>query len=511
MILRKPYAFLIQYFQRIHIFLLGLCFYLFYKTVSLRTFVNEFIRTESYNADLESIKSYVGFLPIFVILIVLVVFLILMILLRHKKKPWKLYLFPFFNYLFLLIVMLYVRNFFMGYNEVSDITSIMAGRDLLFITYIAQFGVFLLLILRALGIDLKQFGFKDDKEYLEIKEEDREEFEVNLELDKDRIKRNIKKLLRNVNYVYQEHKFIINTLIVLVIIILISYIYYYFGILHKIYKEGEKFTANYYEVTVKDSYLTNRKDNGDILDKKYSYVIVRVKVKNLASEREMYTDRFYLVNKSNTGERLPQYQPYFSTYGKVYDNSKFSSNQTKEFNLIYRVDKNWESKYYTLYYQGLDNSFLIKKVKLKVKDYQNPKTTSTKKMNEVMTIKNKDFMFTNYEIGDSAIYYSYGCSNMGCNVSPTTVTAYNKSILKIDYMSEYFDSKTFVDFSTKYAKIKYEDKDGKTGSVDYVNAVSKEYTNNSLYLKVPTTLKEAKKIDLVYTTNGKKYIYHIKE
>lgn len=511
MILRKPYAFLIQYFQRIHIFLLGLCFYLFYKTTSLRGFVSEFIRTESYNDDLESIRGYVGFLPIFVILVVLVIFLILMVLLRHKKKPWKLYLFPFINYLFLLIVMLYVRNFFMGYNEVSEITSIMAGRDLLFIAYIAQFGVFLLLILRALGIDLKQFGFKDDKEYLEIKEEDREEFEVNFDLDKDKIKRNIRKFLRNVNYVYHEHKFIFNALVSLAVIILISYTYYYFGILHKTYKEGEKFVSNYYEITVKDSYLTNRKDNGDIIDKKYSYVIVRIKVKNLASKREMYTDRFYLVNKSNTGDRTPQYQTYFTNYGKVYDNSTFSYNDEKEFNLIYRVNKDWNSKYYTLYYQEVDQSFLIKKVKLTVKDYQNIKTDTTKKINETMTIQNKDFTFTNYRVEDSSTYYSYGCSNTGCSVTPATVTSYNKSILRLDYMSDYFDSKTFIDFSTKCAKIKYEDKDGKTESVDCVDAISKDYTDSSLYFKVPTALKEARKIDLVYTVNGKRYIYHIKQ
>ena len=70
MILRKPYAFLIQYFQRIHLILLGLSFYIFYKTSALRSFVSEFIRTESYNTELESINGYIGFLPVFVIIFV---------------------------------------------------------------------------------------------------------------------------------------------------------------------------------------------------------------------------------------------------------------------------------------------------------------------------------------------------------------------------------------------------------------------------------------------------------
>ena len=58
---------------------------------------------------------------------------------------------------------------------------------------------------------------------------------------------------------------------------------------------------------------------------------------------------------------------------------------------------------------------------------------------------------------------------------------------------------------------KYEDKKGKTSSVDCENAIPRDYTNNALYLKVPAALKNATKIDLVYTINGKQYTYHIKE
>ena len=100
----------------------------------------------------------------------------------------------------------------MNYNEVSDITKIMAARDLLFIAYIPQFIIILLLIIRMLGIDLNKFGFQKDKEYLDIKEEDREEFEVNVEFDKDKIKRLFNKLIRSLKYLYYEHKFICQVL-----------------------------------------------------------------------------------------------------------------------------------------------------------------------------------------------------------------------------------------------------------------------------------------------------------
>lgn len=511
MILRKPYAFLIQYFQRIHLILLGLSFYIFYKTSALRSFVSEFIRTESYNTELESINGYIGFLPVFVIIVCLVVFLILMVLLRHKKKPWKTYLLPFFDYVFLLVVMMYIRNFFMTYNDISDITKIMAGRDLLFIAYLPQFVVILLLIIRMIGIDLKKFGFQNDEEYLEIKEEDREEFEINFEFDKDKIKRLYNKLIRSLKYLYFEHKFVVNTIASIIIVVLIGYTYYYFGILHKIYKENETFQSNFYQMTVKDSYITNRKDNGDLIDKDYSYVIVKLSVKNLAGKRKMYIDRFHLVNRSNEGERVPQYQTYFSAYGKVYDNSSFDYNETKDFILIYRVDKNWKNRYYTLYYQGLDNSFLLRKVKLKLNDYQKITKGLETNMNEKLSIDDKDFTITNYLVGDNAIYYSYKCLPNGCSVLEDTVSSYNKAILQIDYVSDYFDSKLFVDFSTKYAKIRYEDKGGTSSEIDCVDAIGKDYTGNSLYFKVPLTLKDANKIDLIYTVDGKRYIYHLKK
>ena len=38
----------------------------------------------------------------------------------------------------------------------------------------------LILLIRTLGIDLKNFGFQEDKEFMEISEADREEVEVNI-------------------------------------------------------------------------------------------------------------------------------------------------------------------------------------------------------------------------------------------------------------------------------------------------------------------------------------------
>ena len=143
MILRKPYALLIQYFQRIHLVLILICAYIFYKIMSLRTFVANFLDTESYNAYYEPISDHINFLLIIAIIAVVAISIALIVLLRYKKKPWKIYLVPIVEYIFMLGVLIYVRNYFDSYNELSTITSIMAGRDLLNIVSLPQYAVFL--------------------------------------------------------------------------------------------------------------------------------------------------------------------------------------------------------------------------------------------------------------------------------------------------------------------------------------------------------------------------------
>ena len=239
MILRKPYALLIQYFQRIHLLLILLSAYIFYKVMSLRTFIGEFLNTESYSAYYEPISDHINFLVIIFILLIVGISITLIILLRYKKKPWKIYLYPVILYTFMLGILIFIRSYFNGYNDLSELQPIMAGRDLLNIVYIFQYPIFIIFGIRLLGIDLKKFGFKEDEEYLDIKEEDREEFEVNIEFDKDKITRNLKKLFRNVKYVYFEHQLICNIIIIILAVSLTGYTYYYFGVLHKTYREGK--------------------------------------------------------------------------------------------------------------------------------------------------------------------------------------------------------------------------------------------------------------------------------
>ena len=69
-----------------------------------------------------------------------------------------------------------------------------------------QYFTFIVLIIRILGLDLNKFDFKSDAEFLELSEDDRDEMEINIDIDKASFKRFFARLKRNTTYYYIEHK-----------------------------------------------------------------------------------------------------------------------------------------------------------------------------------------------------------------------------------------------------------------------------------------------------------------
>ena len=104
MIFRKPYAFLIKNFRKIHIVLFLLCAFIYYKTMELTSFIKEFTTYLSYDPYLEPITKYTSITFYIAIIIIIVTVVTLIILLRRKNKPWKLYLVLAFTYIFMFLI-----------------------------------------------------------------------------------------------------------------------------------------------------------------------------------------------------------------------------------------------------------------------------------------------------------------------------------------------------------------------------------------------------------------------
>ena len=147
MIIRKPYAFLIKNFRKIHTVLLILSLYLAYRIFDVNRFVNEFMRLGTYDLYSDPISHHITFIMNIAIIIMIVGSGALVLLLRHKNKPWKVYLLPLINYIALFFVLSIIKNFFRTYTLSVEVTDLRFSRDLLFAFIAVQFpviGIFVL-------------------------------------------------------------------------------------------------------------------------------------------------------------------------------------------------------------------------------------------------------------------------------------------------------------------------------------------------------------------------------
>ena len=219
MIIRKPYAFLIKNFRKIHIVLLLIGLFVFYKTIDTLTFVNRFMKSGIYDLFADPVSSHISFWLNVGVIVIIIGSIALLFLLLHKQKPWKLYITPIATYMILLFILSMVKAFFQNYTEVVETTNLRLSRDLLMMIIAGQLPSLGIFAMRVFGLDFKKFDFNSDQEFLELSEEDREEVELSLNFDIHTFKRVVKRTIRNTNYFYQEHKLI--TWIIGVILVLV--------------------------------------------------------------------------------------------------------------------------------------------------------------------------------------------------------------------------------------------------------------------------------------------------
>lgn len=518
MIIRKPYAFLIKNFRKIHIFLLVLCGFIYYKCMQTRSFVTEFLQLETYDAYYEPITKYASVLALLVLLIIVALSVVLIVLLRHKKKPWKLYMVPFVTYIFLFLTFVLTISLFSGYDSSSGTTGIRAINDLLFMGTIPQYVVIIILLMRVFGVDLNKFDFKSDQEYLELSSDDREEIEISINIDKDSFTRAFKRLKRNFGYFYQEHRFVLNTLMTLFIIIFVVSVYKFVFIVHKSYKQGDVIETNGYTININHSYFTDKNYRGEVISKSSDFVVLDITIKNNVNEREVNLNRFHVMN--GTGNYTQTYKTYandFQDLGDTVDKLTLANQQSKRLILVFKVDKDLDPNKFVLYYQELDNNKpYLRKIKLNMIDYSDIKKQKTKVLREEECIQvgeeEVSFSIENFNLLNETSYSTLVCpSRNSCHSTLQPILAKpGKLILQIFFVSPSFSGKDFVDFSMEYGKIDYIDNNGKRTEVSIKDALDRSYNGNYMYLEVPQQLQEARIIRLIYTVRNKKYVYRLK-
>ena len=75
MIIRKPYAFLIKHFKKIHLILLVFSAFVYYKNLQLSSFVTEFVSLGTYDSYNEPITQFVTVFAIISMLLIQIKYL----------------------------------------------------------------------------------------------------------------------------------------------------------------------------------------------------------------------------------------------------------------------------------------------------------------------------------------------------------------------------------------------------------------------------------------------------
>lgn len=515
MIIRKPYAFLIKHFKKIHIFLFALAVYIYFKSTQTYSFTREFIKLTSYDRYNEPITKYITSFGILSLLLLIAGSVALMFLLKRKEKPWKLYLVPTIQYSLLLLTFLFVRGYFNGYTGVESTTPLRAWRDVLLVSQGIQFTVLIIYIIRILGVDLNKFNFKFDEEYIELDQGDREELEININIDKESFKRTYRRLMRNINYVYQEHVFICRIAILIFIIIMGRNAYAYINS-HKSFYEGDDFVVNGYSVKINNSYYSDKSYNGDVISKKSAFVVIDATItNNIEKTRTADLNKYHVLNGVSLYTPTQKtYETEFKDFGKAYDSLKLGPHKTGKVLLIFKVDKKLAVDRFVLTYQeSTATSKNLRKIKLNIKDMSKIVTKEALSLDDKMVLPFDDdetIILERYSI-DNAITYSYrNCVTSSClgttrNYTPPA----GYKVLTLSFGTDTYEGNELAEFVEEYAKISYTNASGKKVTIDTKNTLNTYYYGKYVYLRVPSDIEGATSIHLEFIIRNNKYIYKI--
>ena len=531
MILRKPYAFFIKHFKLIHVILACLVFYSIYKTKLVLDFFNEYssIIIDVSGQDLVTpLIPFIFQLMPFLILIGCITILIVMIV---KQKPCIYYLITIGVYIYTFIIIQITKSTLYDLSiNLLPTQQILLIRDLIFVSFIAQIISSIMIVVRATGFDVKKFDFKTDLKELEIEEKDREEVEVQINFDSNKLVRQIRKKIRFLKYAYKENRLLFNLVISFSSIILVSLLMFLIFGGQKIINQNEYFSGNNISMKITDSYIVNTDYKGNVLNEDYYYLLLNIEAKSNYSEQSLDFATLKILIDNYIYTPTIENRDSFFDFGTVYNEEKIGTNYEEKV-LLYKIPKELINK--DIYFSFVDKNNKddkgnFKNVKVKI-DYENLigiDSINTATLNN--TLQLTDSILNDYKIVINAYdiqkkyKLSYNlCVSNNCYPSyeylvPTINTNEDKAILKIMgsiEMNPKIDGvNNLYDFINKFGKLYYTvDGVKKVQNINFSQLKSKKVQQNNIYyIEVVGELEKATHISLMFTIRNKNYEYILK-
>ncbi len=519
MVLRKPYGFLIKHFKKIHLAILFLLCFLIYKTKGFLDFLNLYI-DNGYTTNQTSFASTYFNLGIFLIFAITIASLVaICFLMLSKKKNSKYYIISIVFYSALLIL------FFFGYNLLVDLeyttkeaSVIRVYHDIFNIAYYPQFIFIIFTLLRGIGFDIKSFNFNKDLEDLDLLDEDNEEVEVNIDLSGYKAKRNTRRSLREFRYYVLENRFVFTCLAILAGIVAIVSLILNFQVYNKRYKLQEQFVLNNFNISYKDSILTNRDYQGNIITEGKYYLATVVHIKNLTSNATKFdTSALKLVIGNEVIYPVLDRGDRFADIGVPYKAENILGETEKDYVFVYELTEEQIKKEYQI--KILSSVELGKKeliprykiIKLEPRVYDKVKTQDSNELNEVLNFQQTNLLDTTYQVKDYLISnkyeYSYDYCYLGtCYPSKNILILdqreyYNQTLLvlkdelNLDPDAFYTTDRTTThNFYIDFVKVKYTI-DDETYTASVTDMTPKRVTNRTV-LRTTANIEKADSINL---------------
>lgn len=531
MILRKPYAFFIKHFKLMHLILAVLMCYSIYKTKELLDFFNEYssiiINVQGQDLVTPLLPSLFQIAPILIIGVAVVILVVMIV----KKKSYLFYIILIAVFAYNTVVLQLSRTTLVSLsNNIIDSRTILLIRDLIMIGFIIQLIEIVIVFIRATGFDVKKFDFDADLKKINITEQDREEVEVQLNFDSNKLVRNIRKQIRFIKYAYKENKKIANIVISSFGVIVVIFIGISIFRKESIINQNTYFTGNNFTLSVLDSYLTNTDYKGKTLTEDY-YLILRINIKSNTNDKQsldIATTKIVIDNYIYTP--TVQYKDSFSDFGYVYQGEEIGQEYEEKI-LVYQLPKELIDKEITFNYvdkNSYDKNGEFKNTKIKIK-YQNLfgiNEKTTEKINNELDfndsiLKNAKLIINAFDIQKKyKLNYNY-CVNGKCfnsyeYVVPTVNSNYDKALLKVSgsFQSEKKLNGIYdlYDFIQKYGSLSYTiNGDKKNHPIEFKEVNSKKASQADVYyIEVIDDVLKADNISFIFTIRDKTYEYVLK-
>lgn len=534
MILRKPYAFLIKYFKIIHIIIAVLTGYIIYRAYDIMTFFNNYILNDYSGTFYKGFSTeYISFLIYLVIIIIIIGLCGILFLFIYKKKPAKMYIISIGYFIFYIIFLNILKNAMVGLETtLLSAQTARIYRDLSLLSLAPLFVFLIMYIVRGLGFNIHKFNFENDIKELEIASGDNEEIELTFRSDGVKLKRNVRRFIREFIYYIKENKLIF-TLICIVLTISIGVLLFKAlpELINERHSQNENFNIYGINYNIEDSIISNLDYKGEITNKDGYFVVIKLRIENNMTY-DFYVDYNMFRLEVNNRYVYPTVDKSasFIDYAVSHTSKLIKANSNNTYAIAFKIKKDEVKKNYRIKISA--GSAISKAIKIGKYHYVTitpiiiNKIVEEKKVNLNEEIKftnsylgNSTFKAANVIITDKYIYDYEDCYNDKCTTYKGIITndfhKNSKTLLVFDYEYEidkevpfYETAKTVDGFLENFAKLKYIDNNNE--KVDNIKNITPSKLKGKIVLEVPSKVRESKEVYLTITIRNKEYSIKLK-